>query len=185
MRLLVIAATTVALCGTAASAQESAHMQAGSPNPATPATAPAPPNDTPGYLSQAGRGDLFEIEASQMELSRGHEPKAKAFADQMIHDHTQSTQMLLAAARQAGVPAAPPTTLDPRHQAMLDTLKAAPTPDFDRIYLQQQMQAHQEAAALHRNYAQNGDTAALRPVAGQIAQVVDHHIRMLADLGAR
>jgi putative membrane protein len=155
------------------------------PQSGVTSTAPAPATDAAGYLRQAGLGDLYEIQASQLELSRGHEPHAKDFANRMVADHTQSTQTLVTAASQAGLPAAPPPALDSRRQAMLDQLKSAPTPDFDRLYLQQQLMAHDEALRLHENYAKSGDNAALRPVAGQVAGVVRQHIVMLKDLGAR
>ena len=205
MRLFLIAAgaTAVAALAACAGMEETASSASASgtnvaaqasppPGPTTASpppqsgvssTAPAPPNDAAGYLAQAGRGDLYEIQSSQLELSRGQDAKAKAFANQMVRDHTQSTQMLLTAASQAGVPAAAPSALDPRRQALLDQLRAAPTPDFDRLYLQQQLAAHREALALHQNYAKNGDNAALKPVATQISGVVQQHIAMLQGMG--
>lgn len=194
MRLFLLAASAAAITAFGAAAQPAPANVAQTPSgeTATPSpaagvasTAPAPPNDAPSYLQQAGRGDLYEIQSSQLELSRGRDMRAKDFANRMIQDHTQSTQMLLTAARQAGLPAAPPAALDPRRQVLLDQLKTAPTPDFDRFYRDQQLVAHQEALALHQNYAKNGDTPALRPVAGQIAEVVQQHLSMLQGLGAR
>jgi putative membrane protein len=188
MRMLVMAATAAGLFCAATQAigqPSSGTMQGNVPEPSTTATAPAPPNDTAGYLREAGRSDLYEIQAGHLAASRAHSQQVKDFANRMIHDHTESTDKLLTAAQAAGTPAAKPTSLDPRRESMMAQLRSAPSPDFDRIYLHQQLMAHDEALHLHQNYEKNGQTPTLRPVAGQISQVVQQHITMLGQLGAR
>lgn len=180
MRLLVIAAAAGVL---AVAAQAAAQSGGGPAGPSPAAGTPATPS-TAGYLQQAGQSDLYEIQASQLELARGQDPRAKAFAQRMVQDHTQSTDMLLAAARRAHLPATPPASLDPQHQALIDQLRAASSPGFDTLYLHQQVAAHDQALQLHQNFAQNGGDAALQPVAAQIAGVVQQHRAMLSQLGA-
>jgi putative membrane protein len=144
--------------------------------------APPPPTEASAYIAEAGRGDLYEIKSSQVELERGQDERVQDFAQRMIGDHTQTTQTLLAAAAAAGLPASPPASLDARRQALLDQLRALPADDVDRIYLRQQALAHEEALALHQNFAARGDAPALRPVAAKIAGVVRHHMKLLRSL---
>jgi len=145
-------------------------------------TTPPPPPDltngmlAPGYLAQAASSDQFEIQSGQLALQASQNPAVQNFANMIIRDHTNSTQMLMAAAQSAHV-TPPPATILPAQQAMLDQLRSAGTGyNFDSAFQQVQIQAHQTALALHQGYAQGGDVPALRATAGQIVPVVQGHL---------
>ena len=75
----------------------------------TPATPPAPvdltnPLMAPGYLAQAASSDMFEIQSGQLRAADGGNPTLQNFANMLVTDHTQSTQMLMSAAAAAHVP---------------------------------------------------------------------------------
>lgn len=153
------------------------------PAAAPSAAATAMPTTAAEYLAMAAAGDLYEKTSSQMMLET---PQANAelrrFAQEMVEDHTDTTNRLTQAAQRAGVP--PPGTprMTPQHQAMVEQLRAANGAQRDRIYLSQQMQAHQQALALHQAYAQRGDNPALREAAQLTAQAVQDHLQMLQRL---
>lgn len=131
----------------------------------------------PGYLAQAGSGDQFEIQSGQLALQVSQNPSVRNFATMIISDHQRSTQMLMAAAQSAGVAAPPPAILPPQ-QALLDQLRAAGSgPGFDQSFQQIQIQAHQQALALHQNYAAQGDVPALRTTAAQIVPIIQMHLQ--------
>src|SRR5947209_10503076 len=151
------------------------------PRPATPADL-SNPLMAPGYLSMAASSDQFEIQSAQLAQTASQNPAVGSIAQMLVADHTQSTQMLMAAAAAAHVPAPPPTLL-PQHQALLDQLRAAGSgPSFDMAFQQIQIQAHQQALALHQNYAASGDVPALRATARQIVPVVQRHLNALQSL---
>ena len=136
----------------------------------------------PGYLAQAASGDQFEIQSGQLAQQASQNPAVQQFAGMLITDHTQSTQMLMAAAQSARV-TPPPATLLPPQQALLDQLRAAGTgPAFDQAFQQAQIQAHQQALQLHQGYAQSVDVPVLRTTAGQIVPVVQRHLTMLQSM---
>jgi putative membrane protein len=136
----------------------------------------------PGYLAQAASSDQFEIQSAQLAQQASQNPAVQNFAGMLITDHTQSTQMLMAAAQSAHI-APPPPGILPAQQAMLDQLRAAGTgPVFDQAFQQVQIQAHQQGLMLHQNYAQNGDVPALRATASQIVPVVQRHLAMAQAL---
>jgi putative membrane protein len=127
----------------------------------------------------AGSSDMFEIQSGQLAQQVSQNPAVRSLGAMFVTDHTRSTQMLMAAAQSAGVPAPPPALL-PQHQAMLDQLRAAGSgPAFDQAFQQVQIQAHQQALTLHQNYMAQGDVPALRTVAGQIVPVVQTHLQQL------
>jgi putative membrane protein len=133
------------------------------------------------YLRMAGAGDLFEVQSSRLALQRSRNPEVRRFARMMITDHTRSTQMIMRAARRAGV-APRPAALAPDQAATMRRLRAAPARRFDAAYGHAQSLAHTEALALHQGYAETGDIRALRSVAGEVAGVVRTHLGHVRQL---
>ena len=150
---------------------------------APPPPPPPPPVDlnnplmAPGYMAQAASADQAEIQSGQLALQMSQNAAVRNFANMIIADHTRSSQMIAAAAQSTrGLAPPPPTILLPQ-QAMLDQLRAAGSgPSFDMAFRQAQISAHQQALALHQNYAANGDVPALRNAAAQIVPVVQMHL---------
>src|SRR4051812_40423706 len=107
------------------------------------------------YLAKAGAGDLFEIQSSQTAVRRAASPRVREFAQMLVTDHMRTTQLITDAARSDGIDPRPPA-LEPAQRNMLRQLERARSRDFDRLYLNQQIPAHLQALALHRNYARRG-----------------------------
>jgi len=138
---------------------------------ANPATA-----ETRDYMSKAAMGDLFEIQSSRLALQRANSQEVKDFADMMVKDHMQATKKLEAAAQEQKITISPPSKLDADHQRTLDQLTKAEGGSFERAYIQAQLQAHQKALDMHRDYAKSGDNPQLKQVAGEIPKVVAQHL---------
>lgn len=139
------------------------------------------PTNRDAYVGMAAASDMYEIQSSQLARSRAASPAVRDFAQMMIADHTNTTQQLMAAARASGMPPMTPALL-PMQAQMLSQLRSASGPGFDRLYLDQQVQAHQMALALHSNYAQNGDAPPLRQVAATATPIVQHHLDRVRQL---
>ena len=65
------------------------------------------PNQRSAYVEMAAASDLFEIQSSQLAVSRAQNPDVRAFAQMLIEHHTMTTQQLTAAATAAGTPPSP------------------------------------------------------------------------------
>jgi putative membrane protein len=57
--------------------------------------------------------------------------------------------------------------------------------NFDRLYIQQQVMAHEQALALHTNYARAGDVATLRGSATAAVPIVSGHLNEARNLQMR
>ena len=136
------------------------------------------------YVTAAGQSDQFEIQEGQLAQSMGKSADVRKFGARMIKDHTKSTDMVMKAAMKSGMPAMPPPPLRPDQQQMLAQLQATSGSGFDRLYLQQQMQSHQQALMLQQAYAQNGSDPNLKTAATKIVPVVQMHISMLQSMQA-
>lgn len=136
---------------------------------------PTNPLFAPGYMATAASSDMFEIQSSQLALQMSQNPGIRSFAQMLIGDHTRMTQQMMATAQSAGL-TPPPPALMPMHQTMLDQLRAAGPGMFDMAFRDAQINAHQQALALHQNYAASGDVPALRTLATGAVPVIQGHL---------
>jgi putative membrane protein len=136
----------------------------------------------PGFLAHAGSANLYEIEAAQLALQASANPGVRNLANMIVADHTALGQQVGAAAAAAGLPPPSPVLLPPE-QAMLDQLRAAGTGmNFDMLYQQQQITAHQQAIQLMQNYAASGDVPALQTIASSAIPAMQRHLQMAQSL---
>jgi putative membrane protein len=142
---------------------------------AGPGSADMTPNDRVNYVAMAGASDLFEIQSSQIALSKAQRSETRQFAQMLITHHTQTTAALTAAAAASGMNP-PPPMLMPMQRQMIDALQGAPAGSFDQLYIHQQVPAHEMALALHQNYAASGDAAPLRAAAASAVPIVQQHL---------
>lgn len=140
------------------------------PTPMAPTTTQAMP-----FLMMAAESDIFEISSSQVAVMKSRNPRVRAFASMLIDHHTMTTNVALRQARAAGI-APPPAILQADKRDMITQLLATAPADFDRVYLSQQVPAHEQALALHTTYARNGDTPQLRVAANGAVPFVTRHL---------
>lgn len=127
------------------------------------------------YVMAAGQSDLYEINSSQIALQKSQNPAVKRYAEMLIKHHQMTTAATMAAAQKAGL-TPPPPMLDPGATASINELQTASPTDFDRLYIGQQIPAHQAALDLHQSYASGGDQAALRASAKKVVPIVKQHL---------
>jgi putative membrane protein len=148
----------------------------GTPDRQTGAAAQHQPLTAQSYVMYAGNSDLYEIEAAKLAMQRAQDPEVKSFAAQMVRQHQMSTSKIAAAAKQSGLTATASPVLTTHMQQKLDDLRKASDSAFDERYITQQVEAHERALRLHRDYAQNGDKAALKTTSMETAKVVEQHL---------
>jgi putative membrane protein len=139
----------------------------------------APPSRV--FVAKAGASDLYERTASQLVLGTTRDREVRRFATMMVADHSKSTQMIKSAARRSGLHPRPPV-LEPQQRRMLADLRHARGRDRDRLYIDQQKQAHQDALGLMQDYASTGADRPLARAAQDIVPVIQHHIDMLGSV---
>ena len=134
------------------------------------------------FVTKVAISDMFEIQSSQLALSKQADADTKPFAEKMVQDHQKTSTELKALVEGGKVKATLPTTLDAEHQKMLDDLKAKNGKDFDQSYDQVQVKAHRDAVALFEAYAKGGDNAELKGWAGQTLPHLKEHLSMAEKL---
>jgi putative membrane protein len=135
------------------------------------------PTSAADFAMKASVGNTLEVEESKLALKQASSPKIKAFAKMMIHDHSMAEKKLTAAAKTAG--ATVEMKLDDPHQAMVTALQGKTGADFDKAYVADQVQAHQEAATLLGDYQTSGDDAKLKAWAKATLPTVNMHLKRI------
>lgn len=150
-----------------------------------PALAQTPPPPPPAearvqaapYVKAAGQSDLYEINSSQIAVQKSPNAAVRRYAEMLVKHHRKTTAATVAAARKAGMtPPAP--MLDPGAAASIAELQSASPADFDRLYLGQQIPAHQAALDLHKGYGTSGDKPQLRATARKAVPIVQQHLTL-------
>jgi putative membrane protein len=100
----------------------------------------------------------------------------------MVTAHTRTTQALEAAIRRAGMTPPPPPGLTDDQSRMIADLRAAHGDQFDKVYVDQQIRAHQDALGLMQGFAQTGQPGPIRDAAAKTAPLVQHHLDMATAL---
>ncbi|ABE40437.1 conserved hypothetical protein [Rhodopseudomonas palustris BisB5] len=136
---------------------------------------------TADFVKQVAISDMFEIQSNKIAEDKGNAAE-KAFAKQMIADHTKTSAELKSAVSGGKIEAALPTALDSNHQSKIDKLKTATAADFSATFIDQQIDAHKDAVSLFERYAKGGDNAALKDWAGKTLPALKHHLEMAQNL---
>ena len=132
------------------------------------------------YVTNAAIGDMYEIEAGRMAVERGASAEAKQLGEMLVTDHTTSSERLKGLAQAAGETV--PMEMDERRKGLLDNLRAAQGAEFDRVFADQQVAAHQEALTLHRGYADSGENTELQAFARDLVPKLEAHLEMARNL---
>jgi putative membrane protein len=123
--------------------------------------------------------NMLEIQSSEIALQRASSSDVKAFANQMIQDHTKASQEMTAVLEQEGM--TPPKELAAPHAKMLKELTDTNS-NFDAAYLQMQQAAHVEAVGLFQNYSSKPDDQALGAFAQKTLPTLQMHLEHVTKL---
>jgi len=162
------------------------------------------------FMRLASMSDRFEVASSRLVERKSQNAQLKQFAEHMVRDHTKTTQELQQLIQQvpgSGAGAATPLPngresqgtaqsgqitnaqggpqhegLDQQHTALLQQLEKADGAEFDRLYVRQQVAAHQQAVDLFSNYSQSGDNPLLKQWAAKTLPTLQEHLQLAQKL---
>lgn len=138
-------------------------------------------DDTREFFAAAASANMLEVEASKLALQRAQNPEVRAFAEQMIKDHTKAGEELKALAQKKNVTL--PTAMMTRHQSMYDELKDEKTAkDFEEAYGAAMVASHKEAVTLFDEVADDGKDAEVNTFAAKLLPKLQSHGGMAKEL---
>jgi putative membrane protein len=135
------------------------------------------PTPTPQeFIDKVSKSDAFEIAAGQLAKANGSAAAVKEFAQMMIDAHAKSTADLKKAAGGLTPPLTPDPVLTGDQKDKLSDLSKLKGADFDKKYIDGQIDAHEDALALMKKYAADGTEASFKAAAQQMVPVVQRHL---------
>jgi putative membrane protein len=152
----------------------------GTPVPAHAETS----SQTRDFVYKASEANMFEIRSSELALQKSTAMDVQTFAQKMVTNHTQIGGQFKQALAASDTGLSPAIRLNAEHQNTLDNLKSTSTSaNFDKLYVQAQIKAHDDAVSLFTNYAQNGDNDDLQKFASNTLPILKEHLEMVHALG--
>jgi putative membrane protein len=138
--------------------------------------------DDSGFLSQAAQNGHAEVEASKLAMEKATDAKVKAFAKQMIDDHTKANKELetLASSKGVELPSGPSLVQQGKSKLMLSTADGA---DFDRRYAESMgVDAHKDTIELFQKAAQSAKDAEVKAFAQKTLPKLQEHLKMAEEM---
>ncbi len=153
---------------------------------AAPAAEAAAAMTSDDFIQKATVANLFKVQSSEIALQKSQNEAVKKLAQQLVTDQKKANDQIAALLKKEKIEATVPTALDEAHQKMLDDLNAASAEEFDKMYLEAQMKAHEDATALLNGYWKGGDNEKLQTLAKGMRPTLQWHVDMMQkmDMGA-
>ena len=133
------------------------------------------------FVQLANANNRFAIESSELALSKAGDERVKQFARTVLDQHKATDAGVTARAQAAGV-GAEKAPLEKTEASVLDQLRKANGPEFDRAYARAQLDAHSKAIALYTSYADAGEDAGLRALAQRLLPQLERQLEAVRQL---
>jgi putative membrane protein len=135
------------------------------------------------FVMKAAQGGMLEVQTGQLAQSQATSQDVKDFGSKMVEDHGKANDELKGIASSKGIEI--PSSLDAKHQKMVDDLKAKSGKDFDDAYLALMTKAHSMDDKLFMKEASSGKDADLKAFADKTDKTIKMHISMLNDVKSK
>jgi putative membrane protein len=121
------------------------------------------------------QANIAEVEAGKLALANSQNAEVKAFAQQMIDDHTKALADVTALAQNKGVTL--PTEPDAKHKAMAAKLAKLKGDQFDKMYMAQAgVQDHKHVHAALKKDEMRAKDADVKALASKMLPTVEQHL---------
>lgn len=151
--------------------------QATSPSPGSPATAPTKArNPDRKFVEEAARGGMAEVEAGKLAQKQAAAAPVKAFAEQMVADHTKANDQLAQIAMTKGIEV--PTEADRSHKRSLEKMGKLQGAEFDREYMKTMVADHKKTVSLFEKESKSGKDPELKKFAATLLPDLQKHLQM-------
>ncbi|MBX0332907.1 DUF4142 domain-containing protein [Pontibacter sp. HSC-14F20] len=132
------------------------------------------------FVQRAAASDMFEIQTGNMALQKSTMQEVRDFAQEIVTDHTASSQELMTLAQQKNLQV--PTTLPQEKQAIVTRLDGKTDTPFDKDFADVQEDAHEEAVELYEQAVEDLEDTELRAFAQKILPKLRMHLEHAREL---
>jgi len=128
------------------------------------------------FAMKAAQAGIAEVKLGQLAVTKASNADVKAFAREMVEDHTRANEQLKSIAVQNGMTL--PSTMDAKDQAVYDKLSNESVAQFDRAYMRSMVKDHQQDIKAFNKEARGGKSPQLKQFAQQTTPTLERHLQM-------
>lgn len=139
-------------------------------------------SDTIFAMQTAQRG-VAEIEMGKLAAERASNPDVKAFAEQMIADHSKASERLRNIAEKQNLTL--PTTMNGQQQALYDLLKSKTGADFDKAYVDDAEKDHEQEVKRFQQEADKGKDEQIKSFAAETLPIIQAHLEKIKAIQSK
>lgn len=132
------------------------------------------------FVIEAARNGLAEVQQGQLAARRAGRGTVRDFGIRMVQDHTATNRELLRLASAKGIRIE--RSLGARNEMALTQLLQLSGRTFDRMYLNEQVAAHELAVALFQTEASQGQDPDLKAFAQRTLPALQMHLDMARSM---
>lgn len=131
------------------------------------------------FAREAAEGGMLEVELGKIAVQKASNEKIRQFGQRMIDDHTKLNNELKSVAAKDNITL--PTSLDAKHQAIIDRFSKLSGTGFDRTYARDMVRDHEKDIADFEKEANNGTNPDLKGFASMALPILREHLRLAQD----
>ncbi|WP_158795498.1 DUF4142 domain-containing protein [Pedobacter sp. L105] len=130
------------------------------------------------FMDKAAFGGMMEVDVAKIAVQSAN-PKVKAFAEQMITDHTKANNELKALAYQKGIIL--PDVYNAEQKEEMAKMKAMSGADFDKHYIDMMVKDHSETIELFEK-GEKSLSIDVTEFAENTLPVIDGHYKLAKEI---
>ena len=131
------------------------------------------------FVTKAAQGGMAEVELGTLATERASHEKVKQFGRQMVDDHTKINDELKALASSKGTTL--PSSMDSKSQSTKNHLSGLSGAAFDRAYMQDMVNDHQQDIAEFQQEIDHGTDSEVKAFASKNLPTLQHHLKLAQE----
>ncbi len=135
------------------------------------------------FLVQVMEDSLAEMELCMVALDNTENDEIKAFAQTMIDEHGQLGQQIEQIAKSMKVPF--PKKMRAEHAGMIREMSRLMGEEFDRRFMEQNLQYHENDLKVFQHYAQEEGEGPVKELADAGVKLFGKHLKMVKELARK
>ena len=134
-------------------------------------------------LTRLAQADMAEIAAGKLAREKTSNAEVKKYGEHMVQEHSKMLEEGKKIAQSKG--AKPPAGTDKKHQAALKKLQSLSGAEFDRAYMRQMVEDHQQVLQLAQKTAKETKDAELKAHIEKGTPHIKEHLEAAKKLSDR
>ncbi|WP_437658112.1 DUF4142 domain-containing protein [Sorangium sp. So ce1182] len=135
------------------------------------------------FVEKAALGGLLEVRLGQLAQQRASSPDVKSFGQRMIDDHGAVNKRLAELAQRKGVLV--PQELDQKHREKVDKLSKKTGAEFDRAYMSDMVDDHEDDVEEFEEAAKEVKDADLKGFAAATLPKLREHLALARQINGK